>query len=152
MKKERAKIRGEEEGDLKYKDNQTAIELLQQAEEMKIDLKSKNGIQKAADDFLGLVKGKVDLPENRNAKMEVGRLIMSNKDKTSEEIMMAIFDKVSITNLSHVIGSGYFSCATCSRMVLNCLCSMDSWRSKPKKPSRLKLRFKRAAPIPLMRP
>ncbi|KAG7355069.1 helix-hairpin-helix domain containing protein [Nitzschia inconspicua] len=93
METERAKIRGEQEGDLKYEDNQTAMELLNQAAGMKIDLQNKDGIQKAANAFLDLVKGKVDLPENRNSKMEVGRLMMSNNDKTPKEIMMAIFDK-----------------------------------------------------------
>ena len=71
-----------------------AIELLKQAEEMDIDLSSKAGIKKATSDFLELVKGKLDLPENRNPTMELGKLLMSNHDKTPQEIMLAIFEKV----------------------------------------------------------
>lgn len=94
MKAEKDKIQGEEQGDVQYDDNQAAIELLQEAESMMMNLSNKDGIQKAAADFLELVKGKVDLPENRNDKMEIGRLMMSNKDKSAKEIMLAIFDKV----------------------------------------------------------
>jgi hypothetical protein len=96
MEGEKAKIRGEQTGSIQYDDNQVAMELLKQADGMDIDLENKAGIKKAATDFLELVKGKIDLPENRNPTMELGKLLMANHGKSPKEIMSAIFDKVSV--------------------------------------------------------
>ena len=91
MKKQREEGRGE--GVNKYADNPVAQDLLKQAESLDLDLASNEGKKKAAADFVGLVEGKVDLPENRNAKMEIGKLVMANQDKSGKEIMEAIFSK-----------------------------------------------------------
>jgi hypothetical protein len=101
MEGEKNKIRGEQPQQgkggslLRYHENQVAMALLQQAEGMEVDLQSKAGIKNAATNFLELVKTKIDLPENRNPTMELGKLIMANHDKSPKEIMVAIFDKVS---------------------------------------------------------
>lgn len=52
-----------------------------------------------AADFLALVDGKVDIPANRNAKMEIGKLVIANQDKTPKEIMEAIFSKYSFADM-----------------------------------------------------
>jgi hypothetical protein len=82
MEEEKNKVRGEQGGSLQYEENQVAMELLKQAENMEVDLANKAGIKKAATDFLELVKGKIDLPENRNPTMELGKLMMANHDKS----------------------------------------------------------------------
>jgi hypothetical protein len=64
MKKEREEGRGEAEG--MFSDNPVAQELLKAAESLEIDLSTNPGKKKAAADFVALVEGKVDLPENRS--------------------------------------------------------------------------------------
>jgi len=89
----------EGEGMTKNEDNPVAQELLKEANLLKIDMSTSDGKKKAAADFLALVDGKVDLPANRNAKMEIGKLVMANQDKTPKEIMEAIFSKYSFADM-----------------------------------------------------
>ncbi len=76
-------------------DNPIAQELLKAAKALdgKLDFGSNAGRKQAVGEFLALVEGKVDLPKNRNPKMEIGKLCMANSGKTAEEIMQLIFDK-----------------------------------------------------------
>lgn len=76
-------------------DNPVAQELLKAAKALdgKLDFGSNAGRKQAVGEFLALVEGKVDLPKNRNPKMEIGKLCMANSGKTAEEIMQLIFDK-----------------------------------------------------------
>ena len=77
----------------KTADNPVAQELLEAAKALDIDLSSNKGLKQAVDEFIPLVEGKVDLPKNRNQKMELGKLITANRGKSAEEIMQVIFDK-----------------------------------------------------------
>mmetsp|Transcript_5442 Transcript_5442/g.11223 ORF Transcript_5442/g.11223 Transcript_5442/m.11223 type:complete len:351 (+) Transcript_5442:445-1497(+) len=76
-------------------DNPVAQKLLKAAKALdgKLDFGSNTGRKQAVGEFLALVEGKVDLPKNRNPKMEIGKLCMANSGKTAEEIMQLIFDK-----------------------------------------------------------
>jgi hypothetical protein len=85
--------RGEIEGADRFQDNPVAQELLQKAEALELDLDSNKGKKKAGTDFLNLVEGKLDLPENRDAKMEVGQFVMSHNDKAPRDIMMKLMEK-----------------------------------------------------------
>ena len=76
-----------------FGDDALAQDLLAEAEKLDIDLSNKEGIQKAAKDFIALVDGKVDLPENRDPTLEIGKIIVNNKQKSKKEIMEAIFEK-----------------------------------------------------------
>ena len=73
--------------------NPAGEELLKAAKSIDIDLGSNGGRIKAVEEFLSLVQGKVDLPEHRNAKMEIGKLVMANNGKSAEEIMAVIINK-----------------------------------------------------------
>lgn len=89
-------------GVTKTADNPIAQELLKAAKSLdgKLDFSSNAGRKQAVGEFVALVEGKVDLPENRNPKMELGRLIMANYDgKSAEEIMQVIFDKYGFANV-----------------------------------------------------
>ena len=77
----------------KTADNPVAQELLEAAKALDIDLSSNKGLKQAVDEFIPLVEGKVDLPKNRNQKMELGKLLTANRGKSAEEIMQVIFDK-----------------------------------------------------------
>jgi hypothetical protein len=92
MKQEREAARGELEGEVQFKDNPVAQELLTKAASMELDLMSNQGKRKAAADFVGLVDGKVDLPKNRDPKIEIGKLIMANQSKSPTEIMLTIME------------------------------------------------------------
>lgn len=93
MENQMKEARGEVEGADRFKDNPVAQELLQKAEALEVDLDSNEGKKKAGADFLILVEGKVDLPESRDAKMEVGQFVMSHSDLTPRDIMMKLMEK-----------------------------------------------------------
>lgn len=97
------KIREEaREGSGGAADNPVAQKLLEAAKELngKLDFSSNAGRKQAVGEFVALIKGKVDLPENRNPKMEIGKLVMANcSDKNAEEIMQVIFDKYGFANV-----------------------------------------------------
>jgi len=89
-------------GVTKTADNPIAQELLKAAKSLdgKLDFSSNAGRKQAVGEFVALVEGKVDLPQNRNPKMEIGKLIMANYDgKSAEEIMQVIFDKYGFANV-----------------------------------------------------
>ncbi|VEU43036.1 unnamed protein product [Pseudo-nitzschia multistriata] len=89
-------------GGTKPGDNPVAQELLEKAEALdgKLDFTTNPGRKHAVGEFVALVKGKVDLPENRNAKMEVGKLVMANcNGKSPKEIMQIIFDKFGFADV-----------------------------------------------------
>ena len=104
---------GNNGGAAKNADNPVAQELLKAAEALdgdngggdnnnnkKLDFSTNEGRKKAVGEFLELVKGKVDLPKNRNAKMEIGKLVMANcNDKSPKEIMQVIFDKYGFADV-----------------------------------------------------
>ena len=90
------------DGVTKIADNPVAQELLKAAKSLdgKLDFSSNAGRKQAVGEFVSLVKGKVDLPQNRNPKMEIGKLIMAKcSDKTGEEIMQVIFDKYGFADV-----------------------------------------------------
>jgi len=90
------------DGVTKIADNPLAQELLKAAKSLDgtLDFSSNAGRKQAVGEFVSLVKGKVDLPQNRNPKMEIGKLIMANcSDKTGEEIMQVIFDKYGFADV-----------------------------------------------------
>ena len=64
-----------------------------------MDFTSNAGRKQAVGEFVALVEGKVDLPKNRNPKMEIGKLVMANTGKSAEEIMQAIFDKYGFADV-----------------------------------------------------
>uniref|UniRef100_A0A7S4EJ79 PARP-type domain-containing protein n=1 Tax=Pseudo-nitzschia australis TaxID=44445 RepID=A0A7S4EJ79_9STRA len=89
-------------GGTKPADNPVAQELLKKSESLegKLDFTTNTGRKHAVGEFVALVKGKVDLPENRNAKMEIGKLVMANcNGKSPKEIMQVIFDKYGFANV-----------------------------------------------------
>ncbi len=99
MEKERAEGRGDVEISEQYAGNDLAQEILREAEKMEINMDSKAGKQKAVTDILEMVKGKIDLPENRDAKMEIGKLVMAQSQKSAKEIMLEIFDRYGFKNV-----------------------------------------------------
>lgn len=96
MEKVKDEARGDEAA---YTDHPVALELLEAAESMKLDLSTNEGKKKAATNFLQIIDGKLDLPENRNMKMAVGQFVISQGDKTSKEIMQALIEKYSIKDV-----------------------------------------------------
>mmetsp|Transcript_15701 Transcript_15701/g.34132 ORF Transcript_15701/g.34132 Transcript_15701/m.34132 type:complete len:175 (-) Transcript_15701:302-826(-) len=59
------------------------------------DTTSKDGMKKAASDMLDLCrKGKVDIPEDDSkAKMEIGKIIVANKNSPADEVMGLIVEQ-----------------------------------------------------------
>jgi hypothetical protein len=92
---EKSKEEAREGGGSAARANPVAQELLKAAKSLdgKLDFSTNAGRKQAVGEFLALVTGKVDLPENRNPKMEIGKLVMANSDKSAEEIMQVVFDK-----------------------------------------------------------
>jgi len=102
MEKTREEVREGGGGVTKTADNPIAQELLKAAKSLdgKLDFSSNTGRKEAVAEFVALVKGKVDLPQNRNPKMEIGKLVMANcTDKSAEEIMQVIFDKYGFAHV-----------------------------------------------------
>jgi Poly(ADP-ribose) polymerase and DNA-Ligase Zn-finger region len=95
MTKAKEEARDEGEGG-DYVDQPTAVELLKAAEGLEIDLETDAGKKAAAAKYAELVEDKLDLPEGRNIKMEVGKLIMAQTEKSPKEIMQAIITKFGI--------------------------------------------------------
>lgn len=105
-KEEMEKIREEARegggGVTKTADNPVAQKLLKAAKSLdgKLDFSTNAGRKQAVSKFVALVQGKVDLPQNRNPKMEIGKLIMAKcTEKSAEEIMQVIFDKYGFANV-----------------------------------------------------
>eukprot|EP00536_Pseudo-nitzschia_multiseries_P010481 jgi/Psemu1/289111/fgenesh1_pg.321_\ len=76
--------------------NPMVQQLLEKADALTtIDFSTNPGRKHAVGAFVALVvEGKVDLPANRSAKMEIGKLVMANsKGKTPRDIMQIILDK-----------------------------------------------------------
>lgn len=98
MTKEREDAREDGEG-AASNDNPVAKELLEKASALDLDLNDNKGKKKAAVAFVELVQGKIDLPENRNATMEIGKLIMSNQGQSPKQIMEVIIAKYGFANV-----------------------------------------------------
>ena len=102
MEKFREEAREGAGGATKTADNPVAQQLLEAAKALdgKLDFSSNAGRKEAVGKFVALVQGKVDLPQNRNPKMEIGKLIMANcTDKSAEDIMQVIFDKYGFADV-----------------------------------------------------
>jgi hypothetical protein len=88
MEQEVEKARGEDDSD-----NTLAQNLLMAADKLELDLDTKEGKKKAATDFVKLVENILDLPANRDPKLEVGKLVLANAGKSNKEIMQALVEK-----------------------------------------------------------
>lgn len=102
MEKIREEAREGGGGVTKTADNPVAQKLLKAAKSLdgKLDFSTNAGRKQAVSKFVALVQGKVDLPQNRNPKMEIGKLIMAKcTEKSAEEIMQVIFDKYGFANV-----------------------------------------------------
>jgi hypothetical protein len=88
MEQEFEKARGEDDSD-----NTMAQNLLMAADKLELDLDGKEGKKKAAADFVKLVEDILDLPANRDPKLEVGKLVLANAGKSNKEIMQALVEK-----------------------------------------------------------
>ena len=73
-------------------DNPVVKELLTKADDMDWKLTDKKGMQAASKELLELVQDKLALPEE-NVKMEIGRMILNNKDKSPREIVKLVIDR-----------------------------------------------------------
>lgn len=98
QKEEIKRIKEEKQED-PGKNDPVVLDLLKEAESLTVDLSTAAGKKKAADDFVALVDGKVDISDTRSVKLEVGRLIMAGGDKTPKEIMESIVQKYGTVGL-----------------------------------------------------
>ena len=95
MEKAKDEARGESEGG-DYADQPVAAELLKAAADLELKLDTMAGKKEAATQFATLVEGKLDIPEGRNATMEVGRVVMANLESSPKDIMQSIIAKFGI--------------------------------------------------------
>mmetsp|Transcript_34957 Transcript_34957/g.84593 ORF Transcript_34957/g.84593 Transcript_34957/m.84593 type:complete len:683 (+) Transcript_34957:164-2212(+) len=95
MEKVKEEARGESEGG-DYDNQPVAAELLKAAADLELNLDTMPGKKEAATQYAALVEGKLDIPEGRNATMEVGRVVMSNLENSPKDIMQSIISKFGI--------------------------------------------------------
>jgi hypothetical protein len=74
-------------------DNPVLVALLGEVKSMSWDLSNKAGIKQATQALVDVIGGKLDLPEGKEARMVVGPIVLSNQDKTPEEILQLVVDK-----------------------------------------------------------
>ena len=70
------------------------------------DLSSNDGLKKAAADLLGICQNSgnpMDLPNDpKAARMEVGKVIMENKDKSAEQVLQLLVDRFGLKTVKEV--------------------------------------------------
>ena len=90
---EEMKKQFQSEGPMQERSHELGQELVDAVKDRTWDLASQEGMKKAALEILEVIKGKLDLPEDRDNKRAVGQLVMSHSDATPADLMEAVIKK-----------------------------------------------------------